>query len=88
MFGAASEGAILRSRQCPLSNGTLDFAQASEEYERALALAPGHAQVLRSSGLVAAWMGHFPAGITASRRAVVLPTRSWIRSARSRAFRR
>jgi Tfp pilus assembly protein PilF len=30
-------------------NGTLDFTQANDEYERALALAPGNAQVLRDS---------------------------------------
>jgi len=53
-------------------NGTLDFAQAREEYERAVALAPGNAEVLRSSGLFAAYMGHFDAGGPALRRAVVL----------------
>jgi TolB-like protein len=52
--------------------GNLDFTQASEEYDRALALAPGNAQVLRRSGLFAAYMGHFDAGISAIRRAVVL----------------
>ena len=58
--------------QGPLE-GSADFAQASEEYERALALAPGDAQV------VAPWrylcslvMGHFDAAIAATRRAVVL----------------
>jgi tetratricopeptide (TPR) repeat protein len=53
-------------------NGTLDFTQASEAYERALALAPGNAQILRLSGLFAAYMGHFDAGLAATRRAVVL----------------
>ena len=53
-------------------NGTLDFTQASEAYERALALAPGNAEVLRVSGEFAAWMGHFDAGLAAARRAVVL----------------
>jgi TolB-like protein/tetratricopeptide (TPR) repeat protein len=53
-------------------NGTLDFRQASEAYERALALAPGNAQVLRFSGSFAAYMGHFDAGLAAIRRAVVL----------------
>ena len=52
--------------------GTLDFTQANDEYERALALAPGNAQVLRLSGLFAALMGHFDAGVAAARRAVVL----------------
>jgi TolB-like protein len=53
-------------------NGTLDFTQASEEYDRALALAPGNAQVLRESGLFAAWMGQFDAALASARRAVVL----------------
>ena len=51
---------------------TLDFMQASEEYERALALAPGNARILRLGGLFAATMGHFDAGVAAARRAVVL----------------
>jgi TolB-like protein/tetratricopeptide (TPR) repeat protein len=55
-----------------VSQGNLDFRQASEAYERALALAPGNAQVLRESGLFAAWMGHFDAGLANARRAVVL----------------
>jgi TolB-like protein/tetratricopeptide (TPR) repeat protein len=50
----------------------LDFAQARAEYERALALAPGNAEVLRFSGSFAAYMGHFDAGIATARRAVVL----------------
>src|ERR1700722_11265971 len=53
-------------------NGTLDFAQANDEYERALALAPGNAEALRGSGYFATLMGHFDAGIAAPRRAVVL----------------
>lgn len=52
--------------------GTLDFTRASEEYQRALALAPGNAQVLRISGLFAAYMGHIDAGLAAARRALVL----------------
>ena len=54
-----------------VSEETLDFTQASEAYERALALAPGNAEVLRS-GRFAAWMGHFDPGLAATRRAVVL----------------
>ena len=54
------------------SEGTLDFTQASEAYERALALAPGNAEVLRYSGLFAANTGHFEVGVAAARRAVVL----------------
>jgi TolB-like protein len=53
-------------------NGTLDFTRANDEYERALALAPGNTQVLRYSGLFAASMGHFDAGIASARRAVML----------------
>jgi len=52
--------------------GTLDFTQAGEDYARALALAPGNAEVLRLSGQFAALMGHFDTGIAAARRAVVL----------------
>jgi eukaryotic-like serine/threonine-protein kinase len=52
--------------------GNLDFAQASQSYDRAVALAPGNAVVLRYSGLFAALMGHFDAGAAATRRAVVL----------------
>jgi len=33
-----------------VSESTLDFTQASEAFERALALAPGNAGVLRLSG--------------------------------------
>src|SRR6516164_9257779 len=50
----------------------LDFAQASHEYERALALAPGKARVLWNYGNFAATMGRFDAGIAAGRRAVLL----------------
>ena len=50
----------------------LDFKRASEEYERALALAPGSAQVLQDYGLFAALMGRTDAGIAAARRAVLL----------------
>jgi TolB-like protein/Flp pilus assembly protein TadD len=55
-----------------VSEATLDFTQASEAYERALALAPGNAEVLRRSGTFAARIGHFDAGLAASRRAVLL----------------
>jgi TolB-like protein/cytochrome c-type biogenesis protein CcmH/NrfG len=55
-----------------VSENTLDFTQASEAYERALALAPGNAQVLRDGGEFAALMGHFDAAVAATRRAVVL----------------
>jgi TolB-like protein/lipoprotein NlpI len=52
--------------------GNLDFAQAREEHERALALAPGNAEVLRESGRFSALMGQYDAAIPALRRAVVL----------------
>jgi tetratricopeptide (TPR) repeat protein len=55
-----------------VSEDTLNFTQASGAYERALALAPGNAEVLRNSGQFAAWMGHIDAGLAAIRRAVVL----------------
>ena len=55
-----------------VSDYTLNFTRANGEYERALALAPGNAEVLRRSGEFAALMGHFIAGIAAARRAVVL----------------
>jgi tetratricopeptide (TPR) repeat protein len=52
--------------------GTLDFAGAREEYERAQVLAPGNATVLSASAGFDAIMGHSGAGIAALRRAVVL----------------
>ena len=52
--------------------GKFDFAKANESYARALALAPGNAQVLRSNGSFAMFMGRFDAGLAALRRAVVL----------------
>jgi TolB-like protein/lipoprotein NlpI len=55
-----------------LSNGSLDFARANAEYERAAALAPGDARVLRAYGHFAVWMGRFDAGIASARRAVSL----------------
>jgi tetratricopeptide (TPR) repeat protein len=55
-----------------VSEGNLDFTQASEAYERALVLAPGNAQVLRQSGIFAVLMGHVDVGLAALRRGVVL----------------
>ena len=55
-----------------VADNTLDFTQASEAYERALAFAPGNAEVLRLSGIFAAYMGRLDAGVAAARRAVVL----------------
>jgi TolB-like protein/Tfp pilus assembly protein PilF len=50
----------------------LYFTRASEEYERALALAPGNALVLQDYGLFAVLMGHSEKGLSAVRRAVLL----------------
>jgi TolB-like protein/Flp pilus assembly protein TadD len=55
-----------------LESGPFDFAQASQEYDRALALGPGNAQVLRSSSAFGARTGHFDAAIEVARKAVVL----------------
>jgi TolB-like protein/tetratricopeptide (TPR) repeat protein len=51
---------------------SLEFARAAEEYERALALAPVNARVLRDYGLFAVSMGRSDSGLTMSRRAVAL----------------
>jgi len=51
---------------------TLDFTQAIEEFERALALAPGSARVLRDYGAFAVAMGRTDFGLTSLRRAIVL----------------
>jgi tetratricopeptide (TPR) repeat protein len=50
----------------------LDFTRADEEYERALALAPGNAAIVLDSSSFTAWMGHPDAAIAAARRAVTL----------------
>ena len=52
--------------------GPLQFTNALEEYERAAALAPGNAQVLRDYGRFVVYMGRSDAGIAATRRAIVL----------------
>jgi len=52
--------------------GSLDFARASQEYARALALAPGDARLLRDYGLFAVEMGQTEAGLAAVRRSVAL----------------
>jgi TolB-like protein len=53
-------------------SGSLDFTLAIEEFERALALAPGSARVLRDYGDFAVAMGRSDFGLTSLRRAVVL----------------
>jgi TolB-like protein/Tfp pilus assembly protein PilF len=50
----------------------LDFSGANKEYELALALAPGNAQVLRSYADFAVTMGHTDPGLAAAHRAVIL----------------
>jgi TolB-like protein/Flp pilus assembly protein TadD len=55
-----------------LENGSLDFAAANAEYERALTLAPGDARVQRLYGEFSAMMGHTARAVAAARRAVVL----------------
>ena len=52
--------------------GSLDFSQASVEYERAVALAPGDARVLTSYGTFAAQVGRSVEGVAAARRVVML----------------
>jgi TolB-like protein/DNA-binding winged helix-turn-helix (wHTH) protein/Tfp pilus assembly protein PilF len=52
--------------------GALDFNQARDAYERALALAPGNAAVLRLSGIFLVSMGQFNEGISATQRAMAL----------------
>src|SRR5262245_53868258 len=49
-----------------------DFTRASEEYGRAMALAPGNTVVVGESGRFAVYMGRFDAGLAAAHRAVAL----------------
>jgi len=51
---------------------SLDFIQASEAYEHAMALAPGNAQILTDGGHFAVLMGRFEAGLASVHRAVAL----------------
>jgi TolB-like protein/Tfp pilus assembly protein PilF len=55
-----------------LANGALDLKQARDEFERARALAPGRAAILRVSGLCAIMTGRTEAGVADLRRAVTL----------------
>jgi TolB-like protein len=55
-----------------LENGFLDFAGAAKEHERALALAPGDARVLRAYSHFATYMGHVDAALASARRNVEL----------------
>lgn len=51
---------------------SLDYERASEEFERAVAAAPGNARILRDYGPFAVAMGHTDEGIAAARRAAIL----------------
>jgi TolB-like protein/tetratricopeptide (TPR) repeat protein len=51
---------------------SLEFIPANQEFERAVALAPGNARVLRNYGLFAAQMGKFGASLPAAYRSVEL----------------
>ena len=66
---ALSEGHVALARFC--ENGSLDFSQASDEYDRAAELAPNDAMLLEEYGRFAVWLGHNEAGIAAAQRAVV-----------------
>ena len=65
-----AEGHLALARY--LLEGSLDFSQASVEYERAVALAPGDSRILRNYGTFAAQMGRSAEGLAAARRAVML----------------
>ncbi len=52
--------------------GSLEITGAFQEYERALALAPGDARVLREYGAFVVLIGRTEAGLTAARRLLVL----------------
>jgi TolB-like protein len=59
---------------------TLEFTSASQEYRRALMLAPGKAQLLWAYGGFAVYMGQSDAGLGALRRSVTLdPLNAWYR---------
>ena len=55
-----------------LANGALDIRQASDEFERSRALAPGAAVILRVSGIFAIMAGRTEAGLADLQRAVTL----------------
>jgi TolB-like protein len=59
---------------------TLDFTDASQEYDRALALAPGNARVLVNYGVFASMIDRQPSGVSAAQRGVMLdPLNPWYR---------
>jgi Tfp pilus assembly protein PilF len=52
--------------------GSLELADAFKEYERALALAPGNATLLREYGAFAVLIGRSETGLAAAHRPLVL----------------
>jgi tetratricopeptide (TPR) repeat protein len=64
-----AEGYLALSR---LEEGLLNFRAADDACARALALAPGNAQVLYYCSLLAVYLGHPDAAISGARRAVAL----------------
>jgi TolB-like protein len=59
------------------ATGSLSFALANDEYERALALSPGYVRALQRYCSFAVAMGRTEPGIAAGRRAVVLDPLDW-----------
>jgi TolB-like protein/tetratricopeptide (TPR) repeat protein len=55
-----------------LLRDSLEFTRASEEYQRAIALAPGNARVSADYGVFASEMGQIETGLAAVRHALVL----------------
>src|SRR5262249_50635567 len=55
-----------------LLKDSADFVGANREYERALALAPGNAEILAAYGVFAVQVGRTETGLTAMRRALQL----------------
>lgn len=59
------------------AGGFLDYRGAAPEYGRALALAPGNANVQRTFAFFAALMGHFDQAVIAAQRAVTLDSQNF-----------
>ena len=55
-----------------LESGSLDFAQAGREYDRAVELAPGNASILSFHARFSGFLGHFETAIANGRKATVL----------------
>lgn len=60
------------SAMAVLFERSINFSHASQEYELAISLAPGDAQILREYGVFAVEMGQADTGVAAARRAVSL----------------